>query len=312
MMMMLMNYDPSTLSGEKEMKNQKFVDKTKNNHFKACTNYKDYVGHKKDTSNHIITPSSATISALTAEIRSQARKQEQRKEHTLSSASNDDDKTEDSSQSNQDKASSCTTSAATGLAQFASAMEASQTSQQNIHDWDKKFGLRRAHSKTMRESCRSRKKVLDFLKGEIKEGKGSILSALFASTGSSSSTSECATALRGSSASTANNSIDDTIKNEQDDEQGLQIPFSSPCYDDGGGNEDRDMIADDEEIKEHSDNNDETLERMFRRASLDCVQQTSFHSVGSDPSDKSVADTLKPFLPQPQETDRIQFHANSA
>jgi len=310
--MMLMNYDPSTLSGEKEMKNQKFVDKTKNNHFKACTNYKDYVGHKKDTSNHIITPSSATISALTAEIRSQARKQEQRKEHTLSSASNDDDKTEDSSQSNQDKASSCTTSAATGLAQFASAMEASQTSQQNIHDWDKKFGLRRAHSKTMRESCRSRKKVLDFLKGEIKEGKGSILSALFASTGSSSSTSECATALRGSSASTANNSIDDTIKNEQDDEQGQQSPFSSPCYDDGGGNEDRDMIADDEEIKEHSDNNDETLERMFRRASLDCVQQTSFHSVGSDPSDKSVADTLKPFLPQPQETDRIQFHANSA
>merc|ERR1712007_380055 len=50
--------------------------------------------------------------------------------------------------------------------QFALTMEASQASQQSIHDWDKKFGLRRAHSKTMRESCRSRKRVLDFLKGE--------------------------------------------------------------------------------------------------------------------------------------------------
>lgn len=49
---------------------------------------------------------------------------------------------------------------------FATSMEASQYSQQSIHNWDTKFGLRRAHSKTMRESARSRKSVLEFLKGE--------------------------------------------------------------------------------------------------------------------------------------------------
>jgi hypothetical protein len=53
--------------------------------------------------------------------------------------------------------------------QFATSMEASQFSQQSIHDWDKKFGLRRAHSKTMRESARSRRNVLEFLKGDGSE-----------------------------------------------------------------------------------------------------------------------------------------------
>ena len=48
-------------------------------------------------------------------------------------------------------------------------MESSRSSQQLIHDWDRKFGLRRAHSKTMRESRRSRKRVLNFMRGD-KEG----------------------------------------------------------------------------------------------------------------------------------------------
>jgi len=38
-------------------------------------------------------------------------------------------------------------------------MTASQASQQSIHDWDKAMGLRRSHSKTMRASQRSRKKL---------------------------------------------------------------------------------------------------------------------------------------------------------
>ena len=40
-----------------------------------------------------------------------------------------------------------------------SSMKASQDAQQSIHDWDRKMGLRRSHSKTMRASSRSRKKL---------------------------------------------------------------------------------------------------------------------------------------------------------
>lgn len=43
--------------------------------------------------------------------------------------------------------------------ELGSSMKASQDSQQNIHDWDKKMGLRRSHSKTMRASSRSRKQL---------------------------------------------------------------------------------------------------------------------------------------------------------
>jgi hypothetical protein len=50
---------------------------------------------------------------------------------------------------------------------FASAMEVSQKSQQDIHDWDKKMGLKRSHSKTMRLSARSRKKLRATFKKEI-------------------------------------------------------------------------------------------------------------------------------------------------
>jgi hypothetical protein len=50
---------------------------------------------------------------------------------------------------------------------FSSAMEVSQKSQQAIHDWDKKMGLKRSHSKTMRLSARSRKKLRATFKKEI-------------------------------------------------------------------------------------------------------------------------------------------------
>ena len=50
---------------------------------------------------------------------------------------------------------------------FNKAMEFSQKSQQSIHDWDRKMGLKRSHSKTMRLSARSRKKLRSILKKEI-------------------------------------------------------------------------------------------------------------------------------------------------
>jgi hypothetical protein len=50
---------------------------------------------------------------------------------------------------------------------FNRAMEHSQKSQQDIHDWDRKMGLKRSHSKTMRLSSRSRKKLRAILKKEI-------------------------------------------------------------------------------------------------------------------------------------------------
>ncbi|KAL7580093.1 hypothetical protein ACA910_012856 [Epithemia clementina (nom. ined.)] len=50
---------------------------------------------------------------------------------------------------------------------FNKAMEKSQKSQQDIHDWDRKMGLKRSHSKTMRLSSRSRKQLRAILKREI-------------------------------------------------------------------------------------------------------------------------------------------------
>lgn len=47
------------------------------------------------------------------------------------------------------------------------AMARSQESQLAIHNWDKQMGLKRSHSKTMRLSSRSRKKIRSFLKREI-------------------------------------------------------------------------------------------------------------------------------------------------
>ncbi len=53
------------------------------------------------------------------------------------------------------------------ISNFASAMEKSSKSQQDIHDWDKKMGLKRSHSKTMRLSMRSRKKLRMVMKQEL-------------------------------------------------------------------------------------------------------------------------------------------------
>ena len=50
---------------------------------------------------------------------------------------------------------------------FNKAMEKSQKTQQDIHDWDRKMGLKRSHSKTMRLSSRSRKKLRSIMKKEI-------------------------------------------------------------------------------------------------------------------------------------------------
>ena len=53
------------------------------------------------------------------------------------------------------------------MVSLADVMEKSQKSQQDIHDWDKKMGLKRSHSKTMRLSMRSRKKLRAMLKKKI-------------------------------------------------------------------------------------------------------------------------------------------------
>jgi hypothetical protein len=47
------------------------------------------------------------------------------------------------------------------------AMEKSQQTQQDIHDWDRQMGLKRSHCKTMRLTTRSRKKLRQMLKKQI-------------------------------------------------------------------------------------------------------------------------------------------------
>jgi len=54
------------------------------------------------------------------------------------------------------------------LESFQSAMSHSLKSQQQIHDWDRKMGLKRSHSKTMRLSMRSRKRLSEILKKDIR------------------------------------------------------------------------------------------------------------------------------------------------
>lgn len=260
---------------------------------------------QKDVSEHIITPSTATISKLTAEIRSQAlmKREKIEKERTTSPSIESQDS---SFEPNQDRP--ITTVTAARLAKIASAMEASQTSQQNIHDWDKKFGLKRAHSKTMRESCRSRKKVLDFLKREIDEGKESVLSTLLEDCGANATTS-----------------CSDVVTTRQEEERDQGSLSSSSSYS-SGRNED---IMDMSDAEEEKDDLDVELERMFRRASMDCVgsilsvgssllerarQSSSRTSGSSGSSDKSVADTLRSSMtmPLPEEEDRVQYNAKCA
>jgi hypothetical protein len=56
----------------------------------------------------------------------------------------------------------------TGIEKFTNSMDLSETSQKSIHEWDRKMGLKRSHSKTMRLSARSRKKLHAMLKKEMK------------------------------------------------------------------------------------------------------------------------------------------------
>jgi hypothetical protein len=138
---------------------------------------------------HIITPSSAAIVALSTEIRNQMKSSPGSNDDLANSSPRSTGKaTLDDSNRSDDSFS---------IPQFATSMEASQFSQQSIHDWDKKFGLRRTHSKTMRESARSRKNVLEFLKGD---GSELLKSALAAGLKQSTSTSTTFThSLSGSS-----------------------------------------------------------------------------------------------------------------
>lgn len=53
------------------------------------------------------------------------------------------------------------------LMSLSAAMEKSLKSQQDIHDWDRKMGLKRSHSKTMRLTTRSRKKLRAMIKKQI-------------------------------------------------------------------------------------------------------------------------------------------------
>lgn len=53
------------------------------------------------------------------------------------------------------------------LVSLSSAMEKSLKSQQDIHDWDRKMGLKRSHSKTMLQTTRSRKKLRAIVKKQI-------------------------------------------------------------------------------------------------------------------------------------------------
>jgi hypothetical protein len=56
---------------------------------------------------------------------------------------------------------------------FADALEKSAVSQQEIHKWDRKMGLKRSHSKTMTMSMQSRKKLKYVLKNFSEASKGS-------------------------------------------------------------------------------------------------------------------------------------------
>jgi hypothetical protein len=53
------------------------------------------------------------------------------------------------------------------LSRFVTSMENSAKSQQVIHDWDRTMGLKRSHSKTMRLTMRSRKKLRQLLKKDV-------------------------------------------------------------------------------------------------------------------------------------------------
>jgi hypothetical protein len=53
------------------------------------------------------------------------------------------------------------------LSKFVTSMDESTKSQQAIHDWDRKMGLKRSHCKTMRSTMQSRKRLRRMLKKDI-------------------------------------------------------------------------------------------------------------------------------------------------
>lgn len=299
--------------------------------------------------NHVITPSSATISALSAEIKLSMKSSSTQESCAASDARSGDNDSDDGK--------------AFSVPNFASVMEASQQSQQSIHDWDRRFGLRRAHSKTMRESCRSRKKVLEFLKGE-----GSNL-LLFRKSLSPRATP----GLRESSSNTAacsphseeekeglvgedddqdtflylarpdSKELDDAIQSNQKSCQQEQQESSSSlahsasfawkvgdieskcpskdipedqadCQSECSLSVDKQSNKDG---KEAESGREEQLEQLFRRASLDCVNDCTHrvHRFSLKFSQSGFAlpgESITVMPSPPQEGDRKQFHARGA
>mmetsp|Transcript_35240 Transcript_35240/g.76061 ORF Transcript_35240/g.76061 Transcript_35240/m.76061 type:complete len:705 (+) Transcript_35240:370-2484(+) len=234
------------------------------------------------TSNYIITPSSATISALSAEVRLKMKPSFIQDRNVANSARSDG---KDSNSSD-----------VFSIPNFASAMETSQASQQAIHDWDRKFGLRRAHSKTMRESCRSRKKVLEFLKGG---GANLLLWKKSSSSGESSG-------LRASGNSTV---VASPPFGEEEEERGVFQELDNANGILHNAKLEQDQAHNITECTPSTKNEtggecglkvDVQLEQMFRRASLD---STKYMLPG-----EIIAGIPSP----PQEADRKQFHAKSA
>lgn len=253
----------------------------------------------RSTANHMITPSSAIISALSAEVRSQV---QSTKESSVSA-----------------------------IPDFASAMEASQQSQQDIHDWDRKFGLRRAHSKTMRDSTRSRKKVLEFLKGEGLElfRKSALSSSVTtASTVGSSFTSTASNALlyQNDDMDDIDNQRDVFIKSEEvpvrddlmvddgaEDNSIGSFSHSSEKEDLDESHRKHTTISTIEEEKSGGSNSSSSedlkfeqdeLTQMFRRASLDHCAKTA--------STSSPVETAVTTSSSPNDEDRMQCFARSA
>eukprot|EP00980_Cylindrotheca_fusiformis_P012349 scaffold3031_cov102-Cylindrotheca_fusiformis.AAC.9 len=73
-----------------------------------------------------------------------------------------------SSSKEKDATSNIVPYSAEDVKRFAEALDKSTNSQQEIHNWDRKMGLKRSHSKTMTMSMQSRKK-LKFLVKRITE-----------------------------------------------------------------------------------------------------------------------------------------------
>mmetsp|Transcript_1607 Transcript_1607/g.3171 ORF Transcript_1607/g.3171 Transcript_1607/m.3171 type:complete len:772 (+) Transcript_1607:132-2447(+) len=285
----------------------------------------------RDTSNHIITPTSASITALSAEVRS--------KMQSISSSQ----KGKDVESSTDRRPSDESNSDGAFVPKFASTMEASQASQQAIHDWDRKMGLRRAHSKTMRESCRSRKRVLDFLNGE---GSNLLLltKSLSSKDGDSRTSSSNTTITSNPSTDVSSLPISTEerepgslpgLANKKPGQLGNHVEVKKgPCKKanvvptspsatlaslsqfQGAGIDSRHVSADVpkhgsdsksqsyESPKLHGKGNaDAQLEKMFRRASLDCVKSVF-------PGILSTTGVTPPS--PPEEADRKQCYAKSA